>query len=127
MAPKAGTVDQNLIPANAQNAYGVRVPGRDGRAGMAMITPLDGELDFEALREHVAHQLPDYARPVFLRISDEIAKTSTFKQRKRELVEQGFAPARIEDTLMYCEPGTRAYRPLDQVAYKGIVEGTIKL
>lgn len=25
MAPKAGTVDQNLIPANAQNAYGVRV------------------------------------------------------------------------------------------------------
>ena len=24
MAPKAGTVDQNLIPANAQNKYGVR-------------------------------------------------------------------------------------------------------
>ena len=24
MAPKAGTVDQNLIPANAQNRYGVR-------------------------------------------------------------------------------------------------------
>ena len=25
MAPKTGTVDQNLIPANAQNKYGVRV------------------------------------------------------------------------------------------------------
>ena len=25
MSPKAGTVDQNLIPANAQNKYGVRV------------------------------------------------------------------------------------------------------
>ena len=24
MTPKAGTVDQNLIPANAQNRYGVR-------------------------------------------------------------------------------------------------------
>ena len=24
MSPKAGTVDQNLIPANAQNRYGVR-------------------------------------------------------------------------------------------------------
>ena len=25
MAPKAGTIDQNLIPANAQNKYGVRL------------------------------------------------------------------------------------------------------
>ncbi len=25
MAARAGTVDQNLIPANAQNTYGVRV------------------------------------------------------------------------------------------------------
>jgi uncharacterized Zn-finger protein len=25
VTPKAGTVDQNLIPANAQNRYGVRV------------------------------------------------------------------------------------------------------
>ncbi len=24
MSPKAGTVDENLIPANAQNRYGVR-------------------------------------------------------------------------------------------------------
>ena len=24
VAPKAGTIDQNLIPANAQNKYGVR-------------------------------------------------------------------------------------------------------
>ena len=53
------------------NVYGVAVAGRDGRAGMAAIVCIPG-LDLAALRAHLAVRLPDYARPVFLRIRDEI-------------------------------------------------------
>ena len=33
--------------------------------------------------------LPDYARPVFLRVAPSLAVTATFKHRKRELAEEG--------------------------------------
>ena len=49
------------------NVYGVRVPGAEGRAGMAALVAED-ELDLDGLSRHVARQLPAYARPIFLRI-----------------------------------------------------------
>ena len=36
--------------------------------------------------------LPDYARPVFVRIRKDLDMTATFKQRKIDLVKQGFDP-----------------------------------
>ena len=50
------------------NVYGVEVPGRDGRAGMAAIVAKDN-LNLAGLRDHLARHLPEYARPMFLRIA----------------------------------------------------------
>ena len=63
------------------NVYGVQVPGRDGRAGMAAIVAAP-DLDLAAFREHLVKRLPDYARPVFLRIRTDIEVTATFKQKR---------------------------------------------
>jgi fatty-acyl-CoA synthase len=60
------------------NVYGVPVTGRDGRAGMAAIVAAD-HLDLSALYGHLARELPEYARPVFLRIREETDVTPTFK------------------------------------------------
>ena len=109
------------------NVYGVEVPNHEGRAGMAMIVPLDGAPDFAELARHMATSLPDYAIPVFLRISNEIEKTSTFKQRKRALAEEGFDPDRITDSLYYFDPSLAAYRPLDGTSHAGICRGEIKI
>ena len=58
----------NTFPGIADaNVYGVTVVGRDGRAGMAAIV-CDGQCDLGALHAHLAANLPDYARPLFLRI-----------------------------------------------------------
>jgi fatty-acyl-CoA synthase len=57
--------------------YGVPVPGSEGRAGMAaLVTKPD--FDLARLYRHLASQLPDYARPVFLRLIAAMAVTETF-------------------------------------------------
>src|SRR6185295_8132807 len=62
------------------NTYGVAIAGRDGRAGMAAVVAQDN-LNLTALWDHLVQHLPEYARPVFLRIRSEIDVTSTFKQK----------------------------------------------
>src|SRR5207249_9262160 len=52
------------FPAVAEAVvYGVRVPGIEGRAGMAALV-LNGELDLGACRRHLAAQLPAEGRPL---------------------------------------------------------------
>jgi citronellyl-CoA synthetase len=63
------------------NVYGVDVPRADGKAGMAALTLAEDvdELDLESFAAHVNRELPPYARPVFLRILQEMDTTGTFK------------------------------------------------
>ena len=49
-----------------------------------------GGCDLQALHAHLRTHLPDYARPMFLRIQEEIDVTGTFKQKKVDLVKDGF-------------------------------------
>lgn len=108
------------------NVYGVRVPGCDGKAGMAALV-VEEELDLEGFSRHVARQLPAYARPVFLRIQRKIEATSTFKQRKLDLVKDGFDPARIADPLFVLHPQSQSYVGLDEGLHAGICGGTVRL
>jgi fatty-acyl-CoA synthase len=108
------------------NVYGVEVPGHEGRAGMAAIVCDDG-LDLAALRTYLAAHLPDYARPLFLRIRSEIDKTATFKQRKIHMAKEGFDPAQIEDALFFDDPRAGAYVRLDGRLYGQIVSGEVRL
>jgi fatty-acyl-CoA synthase len=106
--------------------YGVEVPGHEGRAGMAALV-CDGDTDLVALRSYLAAHLPDYARPLFLRIRSEIDVTATFKQRKINMVKDGFDPASLADVIFFDDPRARAYMPLDGTLYKEIVSGKVKL
>ncbi len=47
------------------NVYGVRVPGADGRAGMAALV-VEETIDLNGLHKHLERELPAYARPLFL-------------------------------------------------------------
>jgi fatty-acyl-CoA synthase len=71
------------------SVYGVEVPGHDGRAGMAALV-VDEGVDVQSLCAHIKAELPDYARPVFLRLTREIEVTGTFKQSKIALKKEGF-------------------------------------
>jgi fatty-acyl-CoA synthase len=108
------------------NVYGVIIPGHDGRAGMAALV-LDGSFDPAAFHRHLAASLPDYARPLFLRIRGEMDVTSTFKQKKIDFVAQGFDPAATSDPIYFDDPAAEAFVRIDQALYDHIRDGGFRL
>jgi fatty-acyl-CoA synthase len=104
--------------------YGVQIPGSDGRAGMAAIVPENvAGLDLAALREHLKAHLPDYARPMFLRLQEHLEITGTFKPRKLDLVSEGFDPARTGDPIYVDDKPTQAYVRMDAAQYADLMGG----
>ena len=108
------------------NVYGVKVAGMDGRAGMAALV-VDGLFDIKGLPRRLAGRLPAYARPVFLRLQPEIEVTGTFKQRKIELVKEGFDPAAIANPIFWLDPASGDYERLTPARYADITEDRVKL
>jgi fatty-acyl-CoA synthase len=108
------------------NVYGVAIEGRDGRAGMAAVAAKDN-LDLVALHGHLARRLPDYARPVFLRIRRDIDVTSTFKQKKLLLVQEGFDPACSGDPIYFNDPRRQAFVRMDGELYRDINAGKTRI
>jgi fatty-acyl-CoA synthase len=108
------------------NVYGVAVPGREGRAGMAALVAGDN-LNLTALHDHLARQLPEYARPVFLRIRQDNDVTTTFKQKKVDLVKDGFDPGRTSDPIYFSDPQRKAFVRLDGALFADINAGRIRL
>ena len=108
------------------SVYGVAVPGTEGRAGMATIVS-DNVLDLAGFREHLVTRLPDYARPVFLRVRGEIEITSTFKHKKSDLVRDGYDPAVTSDPIYVHDSRRQAFVPLDRALHERIASGQVRL
>ncbi len=116
-----------VVPGIAEaNVYGVAVPGQDGRAGMAALVVMPG-FDPSDLGEKLGRNLPSYAQPIFLRLSPQLEVTGTFKQRKVDLVKEGFDPSAIADPLYWRDPASGRYERLDAARYRDIVAGRVKL
>jgi acyl-CoA synthetase (AMP-forming)/AMP-acid ligase II len=123
------------------NVYGVEVPGKDGRAGMAAIVlaPEAASAAGRALEERsglVAAQreddavaaeaaiqseklvamlrsgLPAYAVPVFLRVLPAMDTTGTFKHQKVQLRKAGADPTTVADPLLVLDAASGRYVPL---------------
>lgn len=109
------------------NVYGVEVEGHSGRAGMAALVAKAGQIDLEALREHIHDALPTFARPLFLRLQEQGDTTGTFKLRKVDLVKDGFDPKKITDPLYFDHPTIGKYVRLTQELYEQIVGGKLRV
>lgn len=106
--------------------YGVGVPGTDGRAGMAALV-VNSEFDLGTFRRHVTARLPDYARPLFLRIVASIELTGTFKLRKQDLALESYDRNRISDDLYFDDKRRQAYVALDAALYEQLRAGQLRL
>jgi len=107
------------------NVYGVAVPGADGRAGMATLVT-ERDFDLTAFRAHLMSRLPRYARPVFLRLRNEMEVTGTFKYTKTDLARQGYDPSATSDVLYFNHPESQAFVRLDAALYGRIQAGEIR-
>jgi len=119
----AGTAHMDVV------AYGVKLPGYDGKAGMMALAqiPRSGgdhleldHLDLDYLSELFEEKLPSYARPVFLRITRELDITGTYKLKKRALQEEGINP-HCQDPIFYFDIKTNKYLPLLKDVFENIM------
>jgi fatty-acyl-CoA synthase len=85
------------------------------------------EFELAGFREHLAARLPDYARPVFLRIVSAIEITGTFKLRKQELSIEGYDRTKISDPLYFDDRARAAYTPLDEALYQRLQSGNMRV
>ncbi|KAA0173101.1 hypothetical protein FNF27_05450 [Cafeteria roenbergensis] len=138
------------------NVYGVEVPGKDGRAGMAAVvlspeamaacpTACDpankgpaarrasdaaaaaAALDAPRLFQHLRECLPAYAVPVFVRILPQMDTTGTFKHQKVQLRKQGADPTVVPDPLLVLDVEAGTYVPLTIERWTEIASARSKL
>jgi fatty-acyl-CoA synthase len=105
--------------------YGVEIPGTDGRAGMVAVVVDDG-FDLGALQHHLSSRLPAYACPVVVRICAMLATTETFKQKKQDLMREGFDPRLVKEPIFFKDPNSDSYLPVDAGIYARILDGSIR-
>ncbi|WP_137145526.1 long-chain-acyl-CoA synthetase FadD6 [Mycolicibacterium sp. CR10] len=101
--------------------YGVEVPDTGGKAGMVAIQLKDGqEFDGKALAKAVYSKLPGYAVPLFVRVVEELAHTSTFKSQKVDLRKEGYGGSsgegddddvKVEDPIYVLSGKSEGYVP----------------
>jgi fatty-acyl-CoA synthase len=122
-------VEQRLTEAPGVKeviAYGVPVPGMEGKAGMVTLVLDGGRFTPTTFNAYAAEQLPAYARPVFVRIAKSLETTGTFKYRKVDLVADGFDPDKVDGSV-YVRGGKAGYQKLTAAGYREIISGEFRL
>ncbi|MCJ8733016.1 hypothetical protein PDJAM_G00218000 [Pangasius djambal] len=110
------------------NVYGVKVPGHEGRIGMAAITLKEGRsFDSSVVYKHIESYLPTYARPRFIRIQEMLDTTGTYKQIKMKLSEEGFNPKAVQDKMYFLDDKKKTYVPMTEDIFSSISNGHLRL
>ncbi|MDX9997274.1 MAG: long-chain-acyl-CoA synthetase [Phenylobacterium sp.] len=107
------------------NVYGVQAPGAEGRAGMAALVT-EPDFDIKAFGDYVERELPVFSRPVFLRLLPQIETTGTFKQRKVDLVAEGFDPGQVRHQLYFRHP-EKGYVKITKTVFEKLQAGGYRL
>ncbi len=104
------------------NVYGVKVPGTEGRAGMAAITmQADNTINLSKFTEYVDKNLASYARPVFLRIQSEQKTNQTFKFVKGQLRNEAYHLDKVDQPIYVRMPNSKHYEILSEQDYQKIL------
>ncbi len=121
-------VEQRLADAPGVQeviAYGVPVPGHEGKAGMVALV-MDGKFAARLFADWVEQELPAYARPAFVRLIRSADTTGTFKYKKTDLMADGFDPDKIDGPL-YVRGGKNGYSRFTEAARDAILNGETRL
>jgi len=103
--------------------YGVTVPAAEGRAGMAAVA-VNAGFDLAMLQRRLDANLPEHARPLFVRVCDAIETTATFKYKRLQLAREGYDPRLTDDPLYFKESRFGVYVPLTPALYEAIANAS---
>lgn len=105
--------------------YGVEINGQEGKAGMATI--VSTQVDVDKLANELIKDLPAYARPLFLRLTENVDHTGSLKAQKNQLVKDSFNINLITDKTFYFDAKLGTYVQLTPKAYDDIQNGNIRM
>jgi citronellyl-CoA synthetase len=121
---EVGEILNTFEQVEISNVYGVEVPAAEGKAGMAALTLNAGAtFDVKAFSAFVEKELPAHARPVFIRLQQQVETTVTFKLVKGTLRKEAYHLAQVNDPIYMLKPRTSVYQLLDQQSYQQVVDG----
>jgi fatty-acyl-CoA synthase len=55
-----------------------------------------------------------------------LATTETFKQKKQDLMREGFDPRLVKEPIFFKDPNSDSYLPVDAGIYARILDGSIR-
>ncbi len=116
----SGMVEEAIV-------YGVEIRGTNGKAGMVTLVPQgNGQpFDVNGLFRYLRDNLPAYAVPVFVRVTNAIEKTGTFKYRKVDIQKLGYS-LRDGESVYAWLPGTDGYTLLTRELVSEIESGSVR-
>ena len=122
---EVGEVLNGFDDVQISNVFGVEIPNAEGRAGMAAVTLVEGksELNIDAFSTYVNANLPHFARPVFVRVQQQLDVTGTFKMVKGDLSKDGYDITAYDDPVYVMKPRSDQYEPLDAEFVEQINQG----
>lgn len=132
----ASEVENELMGSKAIKqsvVVGVKVPNHEGRAGFAVVDPLE-EFSDESKREevlgriyeYVSKTLPGYAVPQFIKISGEIEASHNHKVSKNQFKNQKLPKGESGNDTIYWLNKNK-YEELTEEAWAKIMGGAAKL
>ncbi|MBV8056038.1 MAG: long-chain-acyl-CoA synthetase, partial [Deltaproteobacteria bacterium] len=80
-----------------------------------------------SFHRYLAENLPDYARPVFLRLADYLPITGTYKSQKYKLSCAGYDPSATTDPVYFNDPARQGFVRVDSELYGRIAAGQIRI
>lgn len=116
----SGMVEEAIV-------YGVEIPKTNGKAGMVTLVPQSNgsEFDINRLFAYLKENLPAYAIPVFVRVTQAIEKTGTFKYRKVDIQKAGYSLGKTGEEVYAWLPRTDGYTKLDKKLVSEINAGKV--
>ena len=106
--------------------YGVTIPGIEGRAGMVALVPNE-DFSLESFHRYMHTHLSSHTRPIFLRLRQTLTVTTTFKQRRIELVREGYDPSRSNDAVYLDDPEDNRWVRMTETLFTAVNDGQIRL
>lgn len=93
--------------------YGVKLEGREGRAGMAALELAEGHsFDGESAYNFIQSELMPAGRPRFIRIVKALEVTSSLKVIKHQLQQEGIDTRYVRDSLYWYNEEKKTYTKL---------------
>jgi hypothetical protein len=73
----------------------------------------ENSVDLVKLANEIRQKLPKYARPLFIRLIQELKLTGTYKLMKKDLQKESYDVSIINDPIYFMGPKDTVYKKLD--------------